>query len=104
MLSRSAQGVYWMGRYLMRAQYLSQLLELHVQALVDRSVEEIHFGWRRVYRSMKRFAPAGEEWLEEAEDFALNGRIPTRSGAAWSEGARTPVRCATASAPRCGRV
>ncbi len=71
MLSRSAQGVYWMGRYLMRAQYLSQLLELHVQALVDRSVEEIHFGWRRVYRSMKRFAPAGEEWLPEAEDFAL---------------------------------
>ncbi len=71
MLSRSAQGVYWMGRYLMRAQYLSQLLELHVQALVDRSVEEIHFGWRRVYRSMKRFAPAGEGWLPEAEDFAL---------------------------------
>ncbi len=60
-----------MGRYLMRAQYLSQLLELHVQALVDRSVEEIHFGWRRVYRSMKRFPPEGEEWLEEAEDFAL---------------------------------
>ena len=71
MLSRSAQGVYWMGRYLTRTQYLSRLLELHVQALVDRSVEEIHFGWRRIYRSIKRLPPAGEEWLPEAEDFAL---------------------------------
>ncbi len=71
MLSRSAQGVYWMGRYLTRAQYLSRLLELHVQALVDRSVEEIHFGWRRIYRAMKRLPPAGESWLPEAEEFAL---------------------------------
>ena len=71
MLSRSAQGVYWMGRYLTRAHYLSHLLELHVQALVDRPVEEIHFGWRRIYRAMKRLPPAGQEWLEEAEEFAL---------------------------------
>ena len=71
MLSRSAQGVYWMGRYLARAQYLSHLLELHVQALVDRSVEEIHFGWRRIYRAMKRLPPTSEAWLAEAEEFAL---------------------------------
>ena len=71
MLSRSAQGVYWMGRYLTRAHHLSHLLELHVQALVDRSVEEIHFGWRRIFRTMKRLPPAGEEWLPEAEEFAL---------------------------------
>ena len=71
MLSRSAQGVYWMGRYLTRAHHLSHLLELHVQALVDRSVEEIHFGWRRIFRTMKRLPPAGEKWLAEAEEFAL---------------------------------
>ncbi len=71
MLSRSAQGVYWMGRYLTRAHHVSHLLELHVQALVDRSVEEIHFGWRRIYRAMKRLPPAGEEWLPEAEELAL---------------------------------
>ena len=71
MLSRSAQGVYWMGRYLTRAHHLSHLLELHVQALVDRSVEEIHFGWRRIYRAMRRLPPGGDEWLPEAEEFAL---------------------------------
>lgn len=71
MLSRSAQGVYWMARYLARAGYLSRLLELQVQFLVDRSVEEIHFGWKRIYRCMKRLPPPGEEFLPETEEFAL---------------------------------
>ena len=71
MLSRSAQGVYWMARYLARAGYLSRLLELQVQFLVDRSVEEIHFGWQRIYRCMKRLPPGGEQWLPEADEFAL---------------------------------
>ena len=71
MLSRSAQGVYWMARYLARAGYLSRLLELQVQFLVDRPVEEIHFGWKRIYRCMKRFPPSGEEFLAEADEFAL---------------------------------
>ena len=71
MLSRSAKGVYWMGRYLTRAQHMSRLLELHVQALVDRSVEEINFGWRRIYRTTRRLPPPEEQWLLEAEEFAL---------------------------------
>ncbi|MDE2690744.1 MAG: alpha-E domain-containing protein [Acidobacteriota bacterium] len=71
MLSRSAQGVYWMARYLARAGYLSRLLELQVQFLVDRSVEEIHFGWKRIYRCMKRFPPPGEQFLPETDEFAL---------------------------------
>lgn len=73
MLSRSAQGVYWMARYLARAGYLSRLLELQVQFLVDRSVEEIHFGWQRIYRCMMRLPPAGQQWLPEADEFALAG-------------------------------
>ncbi|MXX40168.1 MAG: hypothetical protein F4Z85_19260 [Gemmatimonadetes bacterium] len=44
MLSRSAQGLYWMGRYLARAEYLCRLLRLQVEALVDRPIAEIHFG------------------------------------------------------------
>ena len=71
MLSRSAQGVYWMARYLARAGYLSRLLELQVQFLVDRSVEEIHFGWKRIYRCMKRLPPPGEQFLPETDEFAL---------------------------------
>ena len=39
MLSRSAQGLYWMGRYLERAEHLCRLLRLQTEALVDRPVE-----------------------------------------------------------------
>ena len=36
MLSRSAQGLYWMGRYLERTDHLCNLLLVQTEALVDR--------------------------------------------------------------------
>ena len=72
MLSRSAQGLYWMGRYFERVGYLCRLMKLQVEALVDRPVAEIHFGWRRIYRSIYRSPPVGGDFeSDEADDFAL---------------------------------
>ena len=67
MLSRSAQGLYWMGRYLERAEHLCRLLRLQTEALVDRPVEEIYFGWKRIYGSMKRQPPLGVIELDSDE-------------------------------------
>ena len=66
MLSRSAQGLYWMGRYLERARHLCRLLQLQTEALVDRPIREIYFGWSRIYDSMDR-RPPGDS-LELADD------------------------------------
>ena len=72
MLSRSAQGLYWMGRYFERVGHLCRLMRLQVEALVDRPVLEIHFGWRRLYASLYRSPPVGDEFeTDEADDFAL---------------------------------
>ena len=71
MLSRSAQGLYWMGRYLERAQRLCVLLELQAQALVDRPIREIYFGWHRIYDSIYREPPASGLGLGVADDYAL---------------------------------
>ena len=57
MLARSAQGLYWMGRYLERAYHLCQLLQLQTEALVDRPVGEIYAGWNRIYASLNRQPP-----------------------------------------------
>lgn len=71
MLARSAEGLYWLGRYQVRAEQLGRLLQMQVQALVDRPVPEIHFGWRRLYTCV------GDPFLEggfeeyESEEFAL---------------------------------
>ena len=58
MLSRSAQGLYWIGRYLERAEHLCRLLAERLDALEDRPVEEIDRGWRRIYAALGR-APTG---------------------------------------------
>ena len=71
MLSRSAQGLYWMGRYLERARHLSRLLQLQSEALVDRPVREIYFGWRRIYASVGRAPPGGSLEVNDDDDFIL---------------------------------
>ena len=71
MLARSAEGLYWTGRHLERAAHLARLLWLQVEALVDRPVEEIHFGWRRIYRSLRRAPPGGREEFGGGDDYTL---------------------------------
>ena len=70
MLARSAQGHYWMSRYLARAEHLSRLLRMQTEALVDRPVREIHFGWSRIYESAGRLPPFGELELLD-DDYTL---------------------------------
>ena len=76
MLSRSAQGLYWMGRYLERAEYLCRLLRLQTEALVDRPPREIYFGWSRIYGSMNRHPPGhtlevGDDSFTLADSYTL---------------------------------
>ena len=71
MLSRSAQSLYWLGRYLERAGNLSRLLQLQSESLVDRPIREIHFGWNRIYSYIQRDPPGGEIHLFGDEEYAL---------------------------------
>ena len=71
MLSRSAQGLYWMGRYLERARHLCRLLQLQVEALVDRPIPEIQSGWSRIYANLGRLPPGGTLDPEGSDDFTL---------------------------------
>ncbi len=71
MLSRSAQSLYWIGRYLERAGHLCRLLRLQSEALVDRPVREIHFGWNRIYNSIGSQPQGGRIDLFGDEEFAL---------------------------------
>lgn len=70
MLARNAESLYWMGRYLERAERLCRLLQLQSAALVDRPLPEIHFGWQRIYLSIGRQPPGGTAHFQ-TDDFAL---------------------------------
>ena len=110
MLSRSAQGLYWMGRYLERAERLCRLLQLQTEALVDRPVREIHFGWMRIYGSMNEQPPVaglqmGSDDFTLADSYTLADHLTferTNPDSVWScfslarENARQMRHCISA--------
>ena len=60
-----------MGRYLERAEFLCRLLRLQTEALVDRPIPEIHFGWTRIYDTINRYPPGGSLEPLGSDDLTL---------------------------------
>ena len=54
MLSRNAQGLYWISRYLERAGHGCRLVQIQYRALQDRTVQELDRTWLRLYLSLGR--------------------------------------------------
>ena len=71
MLSRSAAGLYWMGRYLERASHLSRLLRQQTESLVDSPPRDIYFGWHRIYGALEREPLSGALEFDNDELFTL---------------------------------
>ena len=72
MLARSAESLYWMGRYFERTGHLCRLLRWQVESLVDRPIREIHFGWYRIYGSLGRPIPGADaELVGGGDDYML---------------------------------
>ena len=71
MLARSAQGLYWMSRYFQRAEHLCRMLRLQSEALVDRPIREIYFGWSRIYGSINREPPWGGLEMLDSDEYTL---------------------------------
>ncbi len=116
LLSRSAQGLYWMGRYLERAQRLCVMLRLQADALSDRPAREIYFGWQRIYGSMGLQPPGGNlEYMENdafllADSYTLAADLTferMNPGSVWScfalgrENARQMRHCISAEMWTC---
>ena len=70
-LVRSAQGLYWMSRYLARAEHLCRMLALQMEAMVDRPFREVHFGWSRIYGCVDRQPPWGDIGVPESDEGLL---------------------------------
>lgn len=48
MLSRVADSLYWMSRYLERAEHTARLMAVTLEAMIEQTREEAGFAWRRV--------------------------------------------------------
>ncbi len=72
MLARSAESLYWLGRYIERTEHVCRLLRVQMEVLVDRPVREINLGWRRIYAAVGRQPPSPAVGFAGADDdFAL---------------------------------
>ena len=77
MLARSAESLYWIGRYLERASHLARLMRQQTESLVDSPVRDIYFGWHRIYGALGRRPHAGpldtegDEYYTLADSFTL---------------------------------
>lgn len=67
MLSRDAEGIYWMSRYMERAGHVSRLIAEQLQSLHDRPFGSIERGWQRLFTALGR-TPAGSALIPVDDD------------------------------------
>ena len=60
MLSRVAESLYWMSRYLERAEHTARLIDVHLAQMLDQTGEDTSMRWHRLLRSLRTPLPEGE--------------------------------------------
>jgi uncharacterized alpha-E superfamily protein len=110
MLSRTADHLFWMARYMERAENTARMLDVNYQtSLLPQSADRAELGWRGML-SISELTPAFLAKLQRGErpqrdrlhgarrgQPILDRRLPAAARA------RTRARCAARSPPRCGR-
>src|SRR5579864_4004594 len=52
MLSRVAESLYWMSRYLERAEHTARVIKVQLNLMLERETEDDDRHWRRMLRSL----------------------------------------------------
>ena len=60
MLSRVADSLYWMSRYLERAEHTVRMLDVNMGLMLDKSSTSAEGRWKRVLAALGN--PQGVEW------------------------------------------
>jgi len=71
MLSRVADSLYWMSRYLERAEHTARLLDVNLNLMLDESSTSSEHRWLRVLRALG--SPRDVKWNDDPD--ALTGKL-----------------------------
>src|SRR5215471_15886613 len=66
MLSRVADSLYWMARYIERAEHTSRLIAVKLEPMIEQSREDAIASWTRV-----ALALSAEEFAKHHDAFAI---------------------------------
>ena len=104
MLSRVADSLYWMSRYLERAENTVRQLDVTMSLMLDTGGANAEARWQRMVASLGK--PADMEWNGVLESMArklvFDSLIPPPSPIASMARAKTRARCAKKSPPSSG--
>ena len=79
MLSRVADSLYWMSRYLERAENTVRLLDVTMSLMLDTGGSNVETRWQRMVAALGK--PAGMEWNGSIEEMAQQaGLRPSQPG------------------------
>jgi uncharacterized alpha-E superfamily protein len=71
MLSRVADSLYWMSRYLERAEHTTRLMDVNLNLMLDESAKSADKRWLRVLQALGR--PRGVVWM--GDPYALTREL-----------------------------
>ena len=71
MLSRVADSLYWMARYLERAEHTSRLIAVKLESMIEQSTEDAETSWARVAVALSTEGAAAEA----GDIFAITQRL-----------------------------
>ncbi len=60
MLSRVADSLYWISRYLERAEHTARLIDVHLTQMLDQAGGDTNLRWQRLLRSLRTPQPPEE--------------------------------------------
>ena len=105
MLSRVADSLYWMSRYLERAEHIARVVNVNLNLTLDRAPGRCGPALGPAARPACPIRRRGRRGRRSTPPNGPPSTSPTasRSPPASAPRARTPARCASRSAPRCGR-
>jgi len=66
MLSRVADSLYWMSRFLERAEHTARLIDVHLNQRLDQAGGDANLRWQRLLRSLRTAQP-----VEEADAYSV---------------------------------
>ena len=69
MLSRVADSLYWMSRYLERAEHSARLIDVHLNLMLDASAVSVDLRWARVVESL------GSSAMEAGDGYAITNAL-----------------------------
>jgi uncharacterized alpha-E superfamily protein len=64
MLSRVADSLYWMSRYIERAEHTARVLAVKLESMVEQTPEDASASWGRVVEALKGVPAAGADAFE----------------------------------------